>query len=101
MTAFTKRELQKRAVSLNTGTEEIMIFGIFHMARHGFPRIKMCWASKTKVPMISQKITMNRLKNSVKIVYNLDVTEERKRKDSDVHHSEHAVKSKNEKYVFS
>lgn len=80
------RMLQTRGVSLIITTEEVRIFFCMsiHMACLGFPRIKMFWAGKTKVPTISQKMTRNRffkLRNSLKIVNDLDVTEETKKKD--------------------
>uniref|UniRef100_A0A3B3BDF5 Si:ch211-255f4.7 n=1 Tax=Oryzias melastigma TaxID=30732 RepID=A0A3B3BDF5_ORYME len=83
---YLSQSLQTTGVSLKTTAQEITIFfGIsIHMACLGYPRVKMFWAKKTKVPVISRKMTRDRfykLRSSLKIVNDLDVAEEAKESD--------------------
>lgn len=85
LATFTnQREFQCRGVFLNCTAQEMKVFfGIsIHMACLGYPRIKMFWAKKTKVPSICHKMSRDRffkLRSSLKLVDDLAVTEVQKR----------------------
>ena len=87
LATFTnQREFQCRGVFLNCTAQEMKVFfGIsIHMACLGYPRIKMFWAKKTKVPSICHKMSRDRffkLRSSLKLVDDLAVTEVQKKAD--------------------
>ena len=89
LAAFTnQRQLQTRGVPLNTTSQGIKIFfgKSVHMAALAIPESK-CFLpkkKKKKMPVISSKMVRNwffKLRSSLKIVDDLDVTEETKKVD--------------------
>ncbi|KAJ8333908.1 hypothetical protein SKAU_G00412270 [Synaphobranchus kaupii] len=85
-TCTNQREVQTTGRSLHTTAQELKIFfGIsIHMACLGFPRVAMFWASKTRVPLIRDKMSRDRyfkLRTSLKMVDDLALTDEEKKAD--------------------
>ena len=81
-----RRAVETVGRSLNTTTVEIKRFwGISMLASClGYPRIRMFWASVTRVPRIADTMSRNRyfkLRSNIKVVNDVDVSEEDRKAD--------------------
>ncbi|KAL3192644.1 hypothetical protein MRX96_058865 [Rhipicephalus microplus] len=84
--AMNTTHVQETRKSLETSVEELkMFFGIsLTMSCLCYPQIRMCWMKKTRMPLVADNMTKNRyfqLRHRLKLVNELDVSEEEKEKD--------------------
>ncbi|KAH8009172.1 hypothetical protein HPB51_011344 [Rhipicephalus microplus] len=84
--AMNTTHVQETRKSLETSVEELkMFFGIsLTMSCLCYPQIRMCWMKKARMPLVADNMTKNlyfQLRHRLKLVNELDVSEEEKEKD--------------------